>query len=323
MTVVPRRRYIAALAIAAAAILAAGVVLRPERAAAPPVTESERTQLQALAQRQSLQRRSRMMDAYARELSPMVARVRRSPGESSYRQARAGETLIVVAADDSSEPRWITTESGGAQRVQCGGREVTEVTAAAVIPATLENGVAFGLNENVVGVVVRCGSRLILTAPSDVVLMAEQERASELWACCGVRIEQEAGGLRVTAVRVDSPLAAAGLEPGDVVPGNVDLRSAGSVNVRRGDREVVLKIVRPEAGGELRLRRTAKGTVAVAVPAESAAYKLGLREGDIIVRANTTERPTPAAVSNAAGDPGGARLIVLRGDEKVLLENAR
>ena len=127
------------------------------------------------------------------------------------------------------------------------------------------------------------------------------------------------------AVREGLPLAAAGLEPGDIVPDNVDLAAAESLNVRRGDEEVTLTLARavPDSGG-LRLRRTPRGAQVLGAPAPNEpAAKLGLREGDLVVRANGEDRPSAAALERLLTDPQNARLIVMRGDEKLLLEMPR
>ena len=311
------------LAVAAILILALGVALRPREAAPPPVSESERAQLQALAQRQSLQRHARVMEGYARDLAPSVLRVRQNPEESSYREPRPGELLILVASQGTGDPRWITAEYGGRQRLRCGRYELEELAVTAVIPSSLEQAVAFGMNENVAGVVVRCRGRLALVAPEHVTLAAAAEREDALWTCCGVRLEPTAtGGRSVEAVRTGSRLEAAGLEPGDVVPNDVNLQTAMSFNVRRGDEEVMLTVPPPPTPAPMRLRRTPRGAEVLALPPDAPAARLGLRTGDIVLRANGTDRPRPVEVERAAADPENARLVVLRGDEKVLLEKA-
>src|SRR5688572_15292379 len=186
-------RYLAALAVASGVILLLGVVFRPKHAPVPTISEAERVQLQNLAQRQALQRRTVVLADYARDVSSTAATVLGQPATVSYVEPQPGEMLVVVAVVDSGTPQWITSEFAGYNSVTCGKQMLTEIVLDSAIPPSLARAAVFTLHENVVGLVTRCGDRLIVTDSKNYAIALRASAEQRYLTCCGVRFASKEG----------------------------------------------------------------------------------------------------------------------------------
>jgi membrane-associated protease RseP (regulator of RpoE activity) len=326
--------YVTALAVASGVILVLGIVLRPKHTPAPAISEAERAQLQDLAQRQSLQRRTIMLAGYARELSVAAARVLQQPDTVSYGEPRPGEMLIVVSVADSGDPHWITVEFAGHSSVKCGGETLTQLDVDAVIPQSLTRAAVFTLNENVVGAITRCEDRLIVTDPKNYSIAARAAADQRYVFCCGVRLSDAANN--VSEMRVGSVLERAGVEVGDRIltvngqgitsPDLLEHLIAAPqvvVEVERSGRNLTLRYeAKPIRSGAL-LARSREGTSVVEVQAGTAAARRGLQPGDIVIRAGDVRKPKPVVVDQTLAAADGTPIVITRGDRRMLLEPSR
>jgi membrane-associated protease RseP (regulator of RpoE activity) len=335
-----QKAYIAILAVVAALILVVGYTLRPKSSPVSVISEAERVQLQDLAQRQSLQRRSQMLANYARDLAPRAMQAVRDPGSIPHREPRAGEMLIIVAPAHSGDPLWVTAEFAAAEQATCNGVELPIVATNTVVPNSLAAGAVFTMNDNFVGLVGRCDGRLAIVPPDAFVILRKFSAEQQTMICCGVRFaERREGGESaplVAELQVGSILDRAGVQPGDrlsningnAVSSNDSLRlllqtPLLKIDVIRGGRVLTLQYQAPSAGNGAELERSPAGTTVRGVAAGTIAEEIGLKPGDVVLRAGESRSPLPAAVDKVLASPAGAKLVVLRGDRRVLLEAAQ
>jgi hypothetical protein len=331
--------YLAALAVASGAILILGVLFRPKHTPVPTISEAERAQLQSLAQRQSLQRRNVVLAGYARDLSTTAAQILRQPDSVSYTQPRPGEMLMVVSVADTGDPYWITVEFAGTSSIKCGGETVTEINVNAVIPLSLARAAVFTLSENVVGAVVGCDDRLIVTDPKNYAIARRAAADQRYVACCGVRFSGDTASEHtptVAELRVGSVLDRAGVEVGDrlVAVNGQEIRSDElltrlieapeiAIEVERSGRKLSLRYdAKPVASGAV-LERAREGTSVIDVHDGTPAAQRGLQPGDVVIRAGDVRKPRPALVDKLLTRADTAALVVNRGDRRILLEPPR
>jgi hypothetical protein len=331
--------YLVALAIASGLILVLGVVLRPKRAAAPVVSEAERAQLQNLALRQSLQRRSAMLADYARGLSADAARALDRPGALPRREPRQGEMLIILAVEEAREPRWITGEFAGRQPTTCYGQTVSALSMDITVPPTFARSAVFTLNEDFVGLVVPCDDGLIVVTAEDYQSTHKLAAERSFMTCCGVRFSRDAAepaGRAVRELRIGSVLQRAGVEPGDRIltvngqavesPETLSALLAAPqlvIDVERAGKTMNLSYAAKPSGAGASLARSAEGTRVIMVEPGAAADRIGLEPGDVILRAGDTRKPAPAIVEKLLGGSTGVPVVVSRGDRQMMLEPAQ
>lgn len=322
-----QRGYVISLAIAAGLILVLGVLLRPERVPDRPVQAGEAGQLQLLALRQTIEKRTDLLNAYVRDLRPRIQRMRTNPPPLAAHQPRTGEVLVIAALDPTGGVRWMTAEFSGrtAGRV-CG---VHELAISAVIPATLENAVAFTMREQEVAVVARCADRFVLVAPRDLTTVNINSAISQLWDCCGVRIGDEG---RVVELRVGSALERRGVQAGDQllgidgadVNGPVALRERlrtepSRITLRRSDQ--IIELIPSTTRSPYSV--VSNGILVGNQPPDSRGAQVGLRSGDVVVRLDGKSRPTLSQFTKALNSDTLPELAVLRADRQILLGGAQ
>ena len=214
-----RRTYTVILSFVAVGILVAGVSLRPKSAPAPVRSETEFLQLQLLAQRRDLQRRTLFFETKAAQLVTKSEAARKKPEQSPYRQPASGTTILVVATDASGQPVWATATTAGSAETLCDGRTIEEIETTITIPRTLGDGTAFDLDENLAAFVIACGERRILTTPQGFQLASQPTLASQLEACCGLQVYSDPTkkGIEITKLDGESRPGTAGLKTGDVI----------------------------------------------------------------------------------------------------------
>jgi hypothetical protein len=219
-TVLPSRKsYIIILSLVAVGILIGGVSLKPERAPAPVRSENDFLQLQLLAQRRDLQRRSLFFQTIAAQLVTRSQSARTHPQQDSYVAPVAGTTVLLVATESSGQPVWATTSTAGSAEITCDGRAIPEIETTITIPKTLADATAFDLDENVAAFVITCGDRRILTTPQGFEIASQPTLAARLKECCGLVLTSDPAkpGLTIAELNGDSRPGQAGLKVGDVV----------------------------------------------------------------------------------------------------------
>jgi hypothetical protein len=261
-------RYIATLALAAVLTLAAGMLVRRQLhpVDSPPplvVAPTETAALQQLSQEGQARRLSAFFSDRAADVAALVEYVPAS-GASGLRW-RSGDSLIttfpqrpvavvrvsprdsartpLLAPSDSMRGEWALIVArrrdggvvsavgvvGGRLTTMCGRQVVSEYVIGVPFHDGLAGAALFDLSGRVVGIVARCGWRLIALPAGEMmrVLAAGDSLGAELQARLGVvtrpldadtrRYFQTDSGLLVVEVADASPGSRAGLQPGDVL----------------------------------------------------------------------------------------------------------
>jgi hypothetical protein len=234
-------RYLAVLCLGALGILVAGVLLRPEKAAAPIPSESDLLQLQLTTQRRDFDRRGLFLRTKARELARFVADARTETSTVPYLAPRPGETIVLVGPNDA----WAGAVTAGSFQTTCGEIQLQEIGSTIAIPANLENAVAFDLDNNLAGYVISCGERRLLTTPEGFKTWKTQRALDNKLLDHGLRLATAGAELEVLEVGPDSPLRRAGLREGDRIlePATKhEVPEAAELLIRRGQRTRTLKV---------------------------------------------------------------------------------
>jgi hypothetical protein len=234
-------RYLAVLCLGALGILVAGVLLRPEKAAAPIPSESDLLQLQLSAQRRDFERRGLFLRTKARELMRFVADARTGTATIPYRAPRPGETIILVGPQDA----WAGAVTAGTFQTSCGEINLDEIGSTITIPMNLENAVAFDLDNNLAGYVISCGDRRLLATPEGFEAWTAQRAIESKLLGHGLRLATAGSELEVLEVGPDSPLRLAGLREGDRIlepTTKAQVPEAAELVIRRGQRTRTLKV---------------------------------------------------------------------------------
>ena len=333
---VASRRYLAVLAIISVTILVAGIAFRPARVPLPTISEAERFRLQLLAEKQELRQQGQFFLTHARELAPQLNRVRQTSDGVPSVAPPPGELLLLVAPGRAGEPHWVTGNYAGTVARRCDGQDAQELSTNIEIPPTLESGAAFDLDGNLAGIVEVCNGAHVLLTPESFHQLSSTRIDRALIACCGLRVApQPSGGLLVTELRVQSYLARAGLQAGDLIV-SVDGQPATSLDhlraladgkrpelvVQRGKTALTIAFDAP-ASARTAWRQTASGVELTAVAAGSPAARSGLRPGDIVVRVGETRRLTPATIARALARAASGDIVVIRGDRQFVLHQAQ
>lgn len=253
-----------------------------------------------------------------------------------FAQPGTGWVVIVgrTGRDTASAVAW----SGGTRGIVCDGRRVEALTLSASFGTGLLGAGVFDLDDNLVGVVLRCGAELEAITPRAVagLLKRGREPAARLWARAGLRLavaDSVLGAsapdtlIAVAALRRGGPLDLAGLRPGDVLlsmggrpPPKLDaavalladsdaLVQAGSLTVsRRGvDRQIRIGAAASGLAPEPLGLTLARGVPLLAVSPGSAAARAGLRAGDRLLevdgRAVRAESDVASLLRRAARRP--------------------
>jgi len=361
------RKYLASLALAAFLVLTIGIIVRDRLlradvpASAPP---SEASGLQQLSQEGQLRRMSDFLSERIAAVAPAVAFVPETRA-TGVRWGR-GDTLVTTSADrpvmlvrapssdavhgiplPAPEPvrrDWVLIVArsssgsvissagmlGGSTITRCGDLQLTEY----IIDGALHDGFAgaglFDLSGRTLGLIVRCGGRLVPTPIGDVTrVLGDTVAASEqVWTVYGVAVTplddrardyfDADSGLLVTAVRRGTAGDDADLRPGDVLVA-IDGRPIAS------PAEAVAPLRAPSPASHLVSRRRGASTsdVRLARPDTSLATttdSVGSPDSGIEVVDSTA----PAGVGVGAvraGSPAAA--AGLRGGDRLLRVGAR
>ena len=358
------RRYIASLAVAAILTLAAGLVIRRTLRRAelsPPavVAPTEASALQLLSQEGQARRLSSFLGDRATNVAALVEYVPAS--RASGLRWRNGDTLITtfpdrpvvaihaprgdttripsIAPSDSMRGEWallvgrrpdggvvsLAGVVGGRLTTICADHEVTEYVLGVSLPEGFAGAGLFDLAGRAIGIVARCGSRLVALPASEVgrLVAAADSLGGRLRMRFGFAsrpLDDAArsyfrtdSGMLVTEVAGGTPAALAGWMPGDVItridgvpvassfpqPVIDSLVAADShtVVIRRGGalRSTALsRLARvPDAGasGDLGIALAAPSSTAAVISdvrPGSAAANAGLRSGDRLIRVGST-----------------------------------
>jgi S1-C subfamily serine protease len=260
------RKYLASLGLAAFLVLAIGIFVRDRLlrteppASAPP---SEASALQQLSQEGQLRRLADFLSEHVTAIAPAVAFVAetratgvrwgrgdtlvttstdrpavlvRAPASDTMRstplpapEPARGEWVLIVGRTPSGAVVSSAGMLGGSIAARCGDLDLTEY----IIDGALHDGFAgaglFDLSGRMLGLIVRCGARLMATPIGDVTrVLGDTIAASEqVWAVYGVAVTplddrardhfDADSGLLVTAVRRGTAGDDADLRPGDVL----------------------------------------------------------------------------------------------------------
>ena len=212
-----RKRYIAILCFAAIAVLVVGVLLRPRETPAPVQSDSDFLQLQLMAQKRDLQRRSLFFQTKAAALVAGAQAARAKPAQFPELSRSPGDLVLLVATDKAGLPIWAVTSTVGMTTEECNGRTLDEIATTITIPVTLSDATAFDLDDNVAGFVVPCGDRRILTTRKGFQHFLEPTVSELLRACCGLEVTPSPARPGVDIVNIDgeSLLAKTGGRTGD------------------------------------------------------------------------------------------------------------
>ena len=212
-----RKRYIAILCFAAVAVLAGGVLLRPAETPAPVQSDSDFLQLQLMAQKRDLQRRSLFFQTKAAAFVASAQAARAKPVQFPDVLRSPGDLVLLVATDKAGLPVWAATSTVGMTTVECKGRTLDEIGTTITIPVTLSEATAFDLDDNLAGFVVPCGDRRILTTRKGFQHFLEPTLSELLRACCGLEVAPSSvrPGVAIVTVDAESLLAKTGGRTGD------------------------------------------------------------------------------------------------------------
>jgi hypothetical protein len=221
--------------------LVAGVLLRPEKSAAPIPSESDLLQLQLSAQRRDFDRRGLFLRTKARELTRFVADARARTSTLPHRAPKPGETIVLIGPQDA----WAGAVTAGTFQTACGETNIEEIGSTATIPANLENAVAFDLDNSLAGYVISCGDRRLLTTPEGFNAWTAQRAVENKLLSHGLRLATAGTELEVLEVGPDSPLRRVGLREGDRIlepATKAEVPEATELVIRRGQRTRTLKV---------------------------------------------------------------------------------
>jgi hypothetical protein len=212
-----RKRYIAVLCLTAVAVLVAGVLLRPRESPAPVQSDSDFLQLQLMAQKRDLQRRSLFFQTKAADLVASAQAARAKPAQFLEVLRSSGDIVLLVATDKAGLPIWAATSTVGMTTEDCNGRTLDEIGTTITIPVTLSDATAFDLDDNVAGFVVPCGDRRILTTRKGFQQFMEPTLSELLRTCCGLEVTPSPArpGVDIVNIDAESLLAKTGGRPGD------------------------------------------------------------------------------------------------------------
>ena len=358
------RRYIASLAVAAILTLVAGLTIKRElqraRPSPPAVAAlSEASALQQLSQEGQVRRLSTFFEGRATDVAALVEYVPAS--HASGLRWRNGDTLVTTFPDrpvvavhaargdttrtaptapsDAMRGEWalivarrragevvsLASVVGGRLTTTCVDREVSEYVLGVALPDGFAGAGLFDLTGRIMGIVARCGTRLVALPATevtrligDVDSLGDRLRARFGFAARPVGDAERSyfgtdSGMLVTEVAAGTPAASAGWVPGDVItridgapiaggfPQTVldSLLAADShtVVIRRDRRLRSTPLSRlarePDAvaRGDLGIAlNSASSTAAVIsdVRPGSAAASAGLRAGDRLIRVGST-----------------------------------
>lgn len=345
------RKYVIWLTGIAVVILGVGVLLRPKKPAPKPPSSSETANLQRLVRRDEL----RNMGKYFAERASAVAEHLRYLPEtqaSGVYWEKAGQVLSsssqlpvrAVQTDSSAvpplaslvestggrwvllawkepgqeQPEWITAIDGGRRESTCDGEKYRELIVNSALTGDMLGAGVFDLDGVLIGMVAKCGSTMHVISSMSFgdLLTTFSDAEHRLHAVQGVAVRKEGESLFIAETTTTGTGFAAGLRPGDVVPGVGE--AAQLLTWLEGSRETPLPVLR--GGRKVSLTKgPAEGLdvlpqspPALYVEAGSAAHRAGLRTGDRLVQPSLGE--LRRLLGPAAKSPPPALLVYERDD---------
>jgi len=359
------RRYLAALAVAACVVLGIGLLVRNvllrDSTPAPAAPPSQAAVLQQLSREGQLRR----MSAYVAERVAAAAEfVTYVPSADAAGVRWAGDTVVTTGAErtvvavpvpagdtlrgtatlatDSVRRDWVLVVgrradgqivstaglAGGRVTSQCAGHDVEEYVLGAPLSDALAGAGLFNLEGEVLGLVVRCGSRLVALPAPDVtrLLAGGSGPADALGTRFGLAIAPPVGstrayvgsdsGLLVTVVRRGGPADAAGLRVGDVIVA-VNGRAVGGVADARalsaGAPADTHTVTRRRGRATATVRLTASPPGSAAPAADGGAGSFGIDVAPPPARGVAITAVRPGSIADLAGLQPGDRLLRLGG----------
>jgi S1-C subfamily serine protease len=315
-------RYAIVLLLVSAAILVGGTMIR-KYAAAPKLPPPQPPDLERL-QRLTAERRLRDLSDYLADAAATHARRLRSPAGLVWNdntvlappapdsplpfdvrhveastglpapptlRLKPGDWLLAVVRDRAGQLIFAHGIFQAQTRQDCGGFSYTALESDIALTPALIGGGLFTLDGALAGFVGGCEGRPIPIAAAtvDEVIAHPRSEADTLEQRYGLRLAADPPGL-VVSVWADSPAAAAGIDPGDVLdPAEL---SAPQFTVHRRGRAIRLSWPEPAPVRGLSLQRSAP--IVRAVDSDTPAARAGLQPGDRLIRVGA------ASVSDAA-----------------------
>jgi hypothetical protein len=195
-------------------------------------------------------------------------------------QPKPGDWVLAVARNQAGAPVFAQGTFQGIVKERCGAFEYDAVTSGTALSAALVGGGIFTQDGAVAAFIADCAGRPIAVAASTVadVLSHRLSQSDVLEQSYGFRLADEPPDL-VIAVWMDSPAAAAGLQPGDIVT----LGNQLPPTARRGRRTVKLDWSAAAPAPSAPRGITFEGNVVRAVAPGTPAAAAGIVPGDTIV----------------------------------------
>ena len=334
------RRYLAILGVAAAGMLLLGTLLRPARTVPAVPSEAAVTpRVSGTALRDLSSELLARATTRARHLtwlpeSRATAVAWESPGtlittgragvQRLHRPGIAQEPAPVyrgplsengwlIAAARTAEGRTIWTAGmfGGTVPADCAGFAFNEVKFGAPLTEHFAGAALIDLDNRVVGIVVRCEGRLAaMSADAVSRALAAPPEPPGAWLArlFGIRTETVAEGLRVVEVSAGSP---PGFRPGDVIP-VLPLEPPAALEVLRDGRSIKVRLPGLSRARGMALETIRGGLRVRSVETGSAAERVGIEPGDVLVSAGTSAVTSTAAILKVLAEPGPEWIVYER-----------
>jgi hypothetical protein len=225
---------------------------------------------------------------------------------------KAGDWVLAVGRNQAREIAFTHGLYVGEEKQRCGAFEYEAAESSAPLTPALAGGGVFTLDGGLIAYIAECDGRPIAIAASTIAeTLARPLPQEEVFEHGqGYRLSPDTPGL-VTAVWEDSPAAAAGLRPGDVIaPG---ASSERPLTVKRGNRTV--KLDWPDAAAESPAPRGMSFDPTTAsvrsVAPDSPAAAAGIVAGDLVVRVAGSPVDGAESAARAIGRAKGAVLLTI------------
>jgi membrane-associated protease RseP (regulator of RpoE activity) len=251
-----------------------------------------------------------------------------------YALSESGGWIVVVGRNPAGEPISASGILGGVTDVTCNTTPIRKLLLNIPLDAAYAGAGVFDISGGLLGIVGRCGDAWhAISHPSIMELLDQQSGAHAVaWRDFGVRVATpdeletkllglRGGGLFVSEVRKQSPAAAIGIRPGDLLTssGDFPLRQPedlaslnDSLTLIRQGRKLVLA-----SHPAFSVDQPATSAILSSVRPDSRLHVAGLRAGDRIVRLGDMENPSPADIARIVASKHPSYLIYERANRRV------